>query len=160
MASTYKKLPPKKLPAIASQTGSFAEQEMYGRIRMTRRCSFLFSSPRVVRIAAAVHPNPSSSEKTARPVSPTRRNKPSVMNASADIHPLSSNKNSAKYKTASCGKKENSIPTHDSSAQKKSPATGLPPAAAAEASHSPAAEAARSMSALHSVPGIHAPNAR
>ena len=106
IASTNRTEPPKKLPASASQTGSFAEQEMKGRMRMTRRCTCLLSSPRVVRIAAAVQPKPNKSEKTALPVSPTRRNTPSVMNASADKKPLSSNKKSAKYRMASCGRKE------------------------------------------------------
>ena len=61
----------------------------------TRRCKRAFSSPRVVQTAAAVQPKPISSEKTARPVSPTRPNRPSVWKASADMQPLSSSINRA-----------------------------------------------------------------
>lgn len=160
IASTNRTEPPKKLPASASQTGSFAEQEMKGRMRMTRRCTCLLSSPRVVRIAAAVQPKPNKSEKTALPVSPTRRNTPSVMNASADKKPLSSNKKSAKYRMASCGRKERSMPRQPDNACKKSAAAAAPPAAASRASAPPSCSAtAVSMSDFSITPGMCAPNA-
>ena len=57
---------------------------MYAKIQITRVCSRLFSRPRVVKIAAAVHPNPIKTENAALPVSPTRPKRPSVMNANAE----------------------------------------------------------------------------
>ena len=127
---------------------------------MTRRCTRLSSSPRVVRIAAAVQPNPSKSEKTARPVSPTRRNSPSVMNASAERKPLSSKRKSAKYKIASWGKKESSMPAQPNSACKKSAAATAPPAPARAASEPPIpSDTARSMRSFKSTPGMPPPNA-
>ncbi len=127
---------------------------------MTRRCTRLFSNPRVVRIAAAVQPKPSSSEKTARPVSPTRRNMPSVMNAKADIMPLSSIKKRAKYSTASCGKKEKSIPKQEKSEVKKSSAARLPPRCASPPNAPPIpSENSRSMPSFAKTAGENLPNA-
>ena len=159
--NTNRALPPKKPPARVSHTGSFAEQEMYGRMRMTRRCTFLFSSPRVVRMAAALHPNPSSSENTARPVSPTRANSPSVMNARAESTPLSSSRKREKYSTASCGNSERSMPAQEQSERRRSAAAGLPCAAANAPSAPPSfCATAYSMPSFSSTAGIYLPKAK
>lgn len=100
-------------------------------MQITRVCKRLFSKPRVVNIAAAVQPNPIKIENAALPVNPTRRNSPSVINANADKYPLSSIRNSARYKIAICGKKDNSIPTPENSARKNSAATSAPRASTA-----------------------------
>lgn len=55
---------------------------MYGKMSTVRFCIFLSSSPRVVKIAAALQPNPISMENAALPESPTLEKMPSVMNAS------------------------------------------------------------------------------
>ena len=68
----------KKEEQTVRYTGSLAEQEMYGRMHTTRRCTRSFSIPRVVKTAAAVQPKPIRRGNTALPVSPTRASSPSA----------------------------------------------------------------------------------
>ena len=127
----------------------------------TRLCRGLLSSPRVVSTAAAVQPKPMSTEKAARPVSPTRRNSPSDMNASADRKPLSSIRNSAKYKMAICGTKERSMPTLENRLPTNAAATGAPAPATSEARNPPhTSETSHSHPSLSRTPGIFWANAK
>ena len=162
MAARAKKEWVKKEETTARYTGIFALHEIYGSTRMARRCICSFSSPRVVRMAAAEQPNPIVMEKTALPVSPTLPKMPSVIKASADIKPLSSMTNRQKYKIAICGRKENSIPSPENKEETKSAAAAAPPApSTSEESVPPNFSAIRSsMRSLSRTPGIPRANAR
>ena len=85
MTASAKNLCVKKEDMTARYTGIFALHEMYGNMRIARRCTALFSSPRVVSMAAAEQPKPIRIENAALPVSPALRKMPSVIKASADI---------------------------------------------------------------------------
>ena len=52
--------PAKKVPASTIYTGSLAEHDMKGVIRMVSILSFSFSRVRVAMIAGTLHPNPMS----------------------------------------------------------------------------------------------------
>ena len=116
----------------------------------------LSSSARVEVTAAAVQPYPKSTENAARPESPIFENRPSVMNAKADINPLSSRMSRNKYISAICGINENTLPApliKPSHTRERTIGESIAP---------PAKPATRSISASNSVfkksPGIPVPN--
>ena len=151
----------KNAEETAIYTGILALHEMNPSANTTRLCRDLLSNPRVVSTAAAVQPKPISTEKAARPVSPTRRNNPSVIKASAERKPLSSIKNSAKYKMAICGTKDRSMPTLENKFSTNAAATGAPAPAMSEAREPPqTSETSVSHKSLSRTPGIFLANAR